>query len=244
MPTLTPEQQLEKRIHERFVKAMATYHLIEDDDKILVGLSGGKDSMCLTEILARRSQIHHPRFEVEALHVRMDNIEYESDTQYLEEFCRRLGVRLHVRTTRFDPTTDKRKSPCFLCSWYRRKELFNLAQELGFNKIALGHHQDDILHTTLMGLFYQGQFGCMPARLRMRKMPLTLIRPLCLVTEHDLKQMADIKGYQEQKKICPHENDSHRTTIKQLFDEIESMNPEARSCVWRALVSAGKLVEE
>ena len=244
MPQPTAEQKLEKRINERFIKAMATYHLIEDDDKILVGLSGGKDSMCLTEILARRSRIHHPRFEVEALHVRMENIEYESDTRYLEEFCQQLGVRLHVRTTRFDPTTDQRKSPCFLCSWYRRKEMFNLAQQLGFNKIALGHHQDDILHTTLMGLFYQGQFGGMPALLRMRKMPLTLIRPLCMVAESDLIQMAEMKGYQEQKKRCPYENDSHRTDIKKLFAEIEAMNPEARSCVWRALTSAGKLTEE
>ena len=244
MPLPTPEQLLDKRIHDRFVKAMATYHLIEDDDKILVGLSGGKDSMCLTEILARRSRIHHPRFEVEALHLRMENIEYESDTQYLADFCHQLGVKLHVRTTHFDPSTDKRKSPCFLCSWYRRKEMFNLAQQLGFNKIALGHHQDDILHTTLLGLFYQGQFGGMPALLRMRKMPLTLIRPLCMVAESDLIQMAEMRGYQEQKKRCPYEHDSHRTDIKRLFAEIEAMNPEARSCVWRALTSAGKLMEE
>ena len=244
MPKRTPEQLLDKRIHDRFVRAMATYQLIEDGDKILVGLSGGKDSMCLTEILARRSQIHHPRFEVEALHVRMENIEYESDVSYLEDFCHQLGVRLHVRMTRFDPTTDKRKSPCFLCSWYRRKVLFNLAQELGFNKIALGHHQDDILHTTLMGLFYQGHFGSMPAKLRMRKMPLTIIRPLCMIEESDLVQMAANKGYQKQKKHCPYENDSHRTDIRKLFDQIATMNPEARSCIWRALETAGKLVEE
>lgn len=244
MPTLTDKQRLEKRINERFVKAMVTYHLIEDDDKILVGLSGGKDSMCLTEILVGRSRIRHPRFEVEAVHVRMENIEYESDVSYLEDFCGKLGVRLHVRTTSFDPSTDKRKSPCFLCSWYRRKELFNLAQELKFNKIAFGHHQDDILHTTLMGLFYQGQFGCMPARLRMRKMPLTLIRPLCLVPEKDLKKMAEIRGYQKQKKLCPYENDSHRTDIRNLFDKIEAMNPEARSCVWHSLETAGKLEED
>ena len=95
-------RRLEKRLNERFVKAMATYHLIEDDDRSLVGLSGGKDSLLLTELLAKRAKIDHPRFEVEALHVRMENIHYESDTSYLQQFCEELGVRLHVRTTRFE----------------------------------------------------------------------------------------------------------------------------------------------
>ena len=95
-------RRLEKRFNERFVKAMATYHLIEDDDRILVGLSGGKDSLLLLELLARRSRIDHPRFKVEALHVRMENIHYETDTSYLQAFCDNLGVPLHVRTTSFE----------------------------------------------------------------------------------------------------------------------------------------------
>ena len=137
MPPLTASDRLEKRVKERLVKAMATYSLISDDDRILVALSGGKDSMCLLELLALRRQIQHPRFELEALHVRMSNIHYESDTSYLTSFASELGVRLHVRTTGFDASTDSRRSPCFLCSWYRRKMLFNVAQELGCNKIAL-----------------------------------------------------------------------------------------------------------
>ncbi len=243
MPQLTAAQKLEKRLSERMVKAMATYNLIEDDDKILVGLSGGKDSLCLLELLARRRRIQHPRFEVEALHVRMENIHYESDTSYLEEFARKLDVRLHIRTTRFDATTDTRRSPCFLCSWYRRKELFNLAQELGFNKIALGHHQDDIIHTTMMTLFYQGAFGSMPARLQMRKMPLTIIRPLCLCQESDIRAYAEQQGYQKQKKLCPYESTTNRTSASDLFAHIEQLNPEARYCIWRALESDEKLVE-
>ena len=95
-------RRLKRRLKERFVKAMATYHLIEDDDRILVGLSGGKDSLLLTELLAKRSLIQHPRFTVEALHVRMENIRYETDTSYLQAFCDSLGIRLHIRTTRFE----------------------------------------------------------------------------------------------------------------------------------------------
>ena len=244
MPQLTPAQQLTKRLKERMVKAMATYQLIDDEDKILVGLSGGKDSLCLLELLAHRRLIQHPRFEVAALHVRMENIEYESDTSYLEDFARELDVKLHIRTTRFDMTTDKRRSPCFLCSWYRRKELFNFAQEIGYNKIALGHHQDDIIQTTLMGLFYQGSFGSMPVRLKMRKMPITIIRPLCMETEDDIKAYATLRGYKNQKKLCPYETQTHRQDIKNMFSQIEAMNPEARSCIWRALNNSGKMVEE
>jgi tRNA(Ile)-lysidine synthase TilS/MesJ len=255
-------RRLWHRLNERFVKAMATYHLIEDDDRILVGLSGGKDSFLLLELLAKRAKIEHPRFSVEALHVRMENIHYETDTSYLQSFCDALGIKLHVRTTRFEvePSVEntavlqqspessarlrKQKQPCFLCSWNRRKQLFNLAQELGCNKIALGHHQDDILHTALMNLTFQGRFGSMPARLKMRKMPLTIIRPLCMIEEKDIKTYAELQGYQKQQKLCPYENNSHRTDIKRLYEEIERMNPEARYNIWNALNANNKLIED
>ena len=134
LDTKYQSRRLEKRLKERFVKAMATYHLIEDDDRILVGLSGGKDSLLLLELLAKRAKILHPRFSVEALHVRMENIHYETDTSYLQAFCDNLEVRLHVRTTKFEvgPLSEnsenseksensesaarlrKQKQPCFL----------------------------------------------------------------------------------------------------------------------------------
>ena len=255
-------RRLEKRLNERFIKAMATYHLIEDDDRILVGLSGGKDSLLLTEFLAKRAKIDHPRFEVEALHVRMENIHYESDTSYLQQFCEELGIRLHIKSTRFevdnpsiqsnpsnqnDPETAaclrKQKQPCFLCSWQRRKEMFNLAQTLGCNKIALGHHQDDLIHTALMNLTFQGRFDTMPASLKMRKMPLTIIRPLCLIPESEIKAWAEIQGYQKQQKLCPYETNSHRTDIKQIYDALEQLNPEVRYNIWGALEAENKLTE-
>jgi tRNA(Ile)-lysidine synthase TilS/MesJ len=246
-------RRLWHRLNERFVKAMATYHLIEDDDRILVGLSGGKDSLLLLELLAKRAKIDHPRFSVEALHVRMENIHYETDTSYLQSFCNALNVRLHVKTTSFEIGPEaiknsrdarRQKQPCFLCSWNRRKQIFNLAQELGCNKIALGHHQDDLIHTALMNLTFQGRFDTMPALLKMRKMPLTIIRPLCMIEEQDIKAYAEQQGYQKQKKLCPYETDSHRSDIKRLYDAIEQMNPEARYSIWRALNADNKLIEE
>ena len=229
---------------------MAAYHLIEDDDKILVGLSGGKDSLLLTELLAKRARIQHPRFKVEAIHVRMENIQYQTDTSYLEQFCSALDVPLHVVTTSFEvgnahgEDLRKQKQPCFLCSWNRRKQLFNLAQELGCNKIALGHHQDDIIHTALMNLTYQAHFATMPVRLRMRKMPLTIIRPLCLIQEHDIKAWAEIQHYQKQQMLCPYETNSHRTDIKRIYDQLEQMNPEVRYNIWNALENDNKLIED
>ena len=246
-------RRLKKRLNERFVKAMATYHLIEDDDRILVGLSGGKDSLLLLELLAKRAKIDHPRFSVEALHVRMENIHYETDTSYLQSFCDALNVRLHVKTTSFEIGPEaiknsrdarRQKQPCFLCSWNRRKQLFNLAQELGCNKIALGHHQDDLIHTVLMNLTFQGRFDTMPALLRMQKMPLSIIRPLCMIEEQDIKAYAELQGYQKQQKLCPYETDSHRSDIKRLYDAIEQINPEARYSIWRALNTDNKLLEK
>ncbi len=255
---MTEERTKEKeilwhRLNELFVKAFATYHLLNDDDHVLVGISGGKDSLCLLELLAQRAKIHHPRFQVEALHVRMENIHYETSTNYLTQFCQELEIPLHIRTTRFEIGGDscrsskdarRQKSPCFLCSWYRRKMLFNTAQELGCNKIALGHHQDDILNTALMNLTFQGRFGTMPALLKMKKMPIIVIRPLCMIPEELIRQYAELRTYEQQKTICPYEHESHRTDIRQLYDLAERQNPEFRHSLWNALNSEGKLVEE
>ena len=238
---MTEQERLFRKINERFVKAFAAYQLLEDDDHILVGLSGGKDSLLLTELLAKRARIQHPRFQVEAVHVRMKNIHYETDTAYLQQFCDELGVPLYLITISFE---EGAKPACFLCSWNRRKQLFNLAQELGCNKIALGHHQDDLLHTTLMNLLYQGRFGTMPARLRMKKMPLQIIRPLCMVPEEMIREYATMSNYQKLVKLCPYEHDTNRTTARRIFEQAEQANPEVRYSLWNALERDGKLVEE
>ena len=246
---------LDERLWKQFNKALGQFQLIDEDDKILVGLSGGKDSLCLLEFLARRSKVHVPHFTVEALHVRMENIHYETDTTYLQSFCDRLGVPLHIITTSFETNHNhnsqlsifnsqlKEKPACFLCSWQRRKQLFNLAQELGCTKIALGHHQDDIIHTALMNLTFQGHFSTMPAKLRMRKMPLTIIRPLCLCQEADIKAYAELHGYEKQLKQCPYEIATNRTSVSELFKYMQQLNPEVRYCIWRALEADNKLVE-
>lgn len=233
---MTEEEQLFQKIERKIRKAMNDYRLIEDGDRILVGLSGGKDSLALIELLGRRMRIHKPRFEVIAAHISMSNIGYVCDLDYLRSHCERYGIRLVHHTTSFDMTTDRRKSPCFLCSWNRRKAMFCLAKELGCNKIALGHHQDDILQTLLMNMTFQGAFGTMPPKLTMNKFDMTIIRPMCLVQEADLKVLESMRGYVQQKRPCPYEESSSRPEMKEVISLLEQMNPMARQNLWSSMM--------
>lgn len=242
----TPEQiALEKqlnRLTKRFHKACADYQLIDDDDHILIGLSGGKDSLLLTELLGRRAQIYKPRFKVTALHVRVKERDYHTDLSYLESFCAEAQVPLIVRDTEIGelpntPNTQTTQNPCFLCSWYRRKALFNAAQELGCNKIAFGHHRDDVAQTLLMNLFFQGAFATMPPILQLDKMPLQLIRPLCLIDEADIVTYAAMRGYEKQTKLCPFEHVSSREKVKELLEHIKTLNPEAIDSLFGAMTN-------
>ena len=237
MALLTTEDKLLRRINQRFAKGVVQYGLIEDDDKILVGLSGGKDSMALLELLALRSRIHKPRYSLMAVHVGMTNVAYRADLDYLKAYSEGLGVPFVHYETSFDPSTDTRKSPCFLCSWNRRKALFTVAKEHGCNKIALGHHMDDILQTLLMNITFQGAFSSMPPKLVMHKFDMTLIRPLCLVHEADLEELAALRGYRNQVKNCPYETASNRARMKDVLRRLEELNPEARYSLWGSMTN-------
>ena len=238
----TLEQILNHQLYKQFQKALTDYSMLADGDRILIGLSGGKDSLCLLEMLARRQRIFKHKIEVEAVHVRMKNIHYESDTSYLERFASEHGVKLYIINTEFDDTKKSDKPACFLCSWHRRKALFHYAQEADFNKIALGHHMDDIIHTAMLNQFYQGSFSTMPAVMQMDKMPLTIIRPLCLIKESNIQEYAELCRYEKQIKTCPYEKQSNRTDMRRVFEEIEHINPEARYSIWHALEKEGKLI--
>ena len=237
MAKFTEEDKLMRRIGQRFNKGVVKYCLIDDDDKILVGLSGGKDSLALLELLAKRSRILKPKFSVVAVHVSMSNIPYQADLEYLRAYAEGLGVPFIHYETSFDPSTDTRKSPCFLCSWNRRKALFTVAKEQGCNKIALGHHMDDILETLLMNITFQGAFSTMPPRLVMNKFDMTIIRPMCMVHESDLEELALVRGFRKQIKNCPYETQSNRTDMKGVLKQLEALNPEARYSLWGSMTN-------
>lgn len=233
----TPEQveseKLWKRLFGRFHKACADYRLLEDGDYVMIGLSGGKDSLALVEMLGAQQRIYKPRIRVCAVHVSVSNIGYQSDQQYLSDFCAQHGVEYIPIETSFEE--NEVRDHCFLCSWYRRKALFNLAQERGCNKIALGHHMDDIVETALMNMVFHGSISTITPSLKLDKMPITLIRPLCLLQEAELKRFSKLRGYVKQQKLCPYEHDSHRADAKRLVTQLEQLNPNVRESIWHAL---------
>lgn len=240
MAIKTEEELLFRKIEAKIQKAIWEYDLIADGDRILIGLSGGKDSLALVDLLGRRQKIFRPKFEVVVAHIIMENIPYNADLDYLRGCAEEHNLPFVVHKTSFDSTTDKRKSPCFLCSWTRRKALFDIAKQYKCNKIALGHHQDDLLQTLLMNMTFQGAFGTMPPRLKMDKFDMTLIRPLCLVEEKELIRIAEWKGYKKLLKNCPHESTSSRPDLKGVLARLEEINPHARYNLWGSMTHIQK----
>ena len=222
-------------IRKKFGQATKGYSMLEDDDKILIALSGGKDSLTMLKLLAEQSKIHKPQISIVAAHVTMTNIPNKTNLEFLKEFCKENNTELHVLESGFDASTDNRKSPCFLCSWNRRKALFTFAQESGCNKIALGHNMDDFIETMLMNITFQGAFSAMTPVMQMEKFPIKIIRPLCLVNENDVEKYAKEQNFPPQHKNCPYENDSNRKNMKDLLKHLESLNPEARYNLWGAM---------
>ncbi len=241
MPTDYPTPQY-RRLQRLLTAAVKRYALLAPGDKVLVGLSGGKDSLALLELLARLRMRLNRNFDILALHVRMENVDYRTDTAYLSAFAESLEVPLHVLTADFGEDRKAGRGPCFLCAWTRRKLLFAKAQEWGCGKIALGHHRDDILRTALMNLAFNGSFGTMPVRMEMDKFPVTIIRPLALVGEDTLREWAALRGYRPLGKVCPHDSRSARTEVGGVEEAFLRLNPESRQSLWHALEKIGALV--
>ena len=229
------DKKILQKIQSKFVKAINDYGLIEDNDHILIGLSGGKDSLALVELLGERMKMIVPRFKLTAVHISVENIPYQSDLEYLKTYSEQFNIPFVHHSTRFVDTTETNKSTCFLCSWQRRKALFEIAEKLNCNKIALGHHLDDIAETLLLNLVYQGSFSSIPPKLKMNKFNMTIIRPLALISEQEMKEMQRIRGFQKQIKNCPHEKDSSRRKAKSLITELEKWNPNVRQNLWAAM---------
>lgn len=224
-----------KTLQRQFNKGCTQFGLFEDGDRILIALSGGKDSMVMTHLLGQRAQIFRPHIHVEAAHVVMDNIPYASDLEYLQDFCKNQGIKLHILHSSFDESTDRRHTHCYLCSRYRRQALLRFATDNGFNKVALGHHNDDILTTLLMNLTFEGSNRSMPPKLTLEHFPISIIRPLCLVHEEQLIAAADNLSIRKQKRQCPYETDTKRKTMREMLDLFQQINPEARYSLWHSL---------
>ena len=163
-------------------KAIYDYGLIAPGDKILVGVSGGKDSLALLEVLALRERDPKQDYTVVAAHIAVENVAYEVDAAYLGDFCARLGVRFVSRTIRSDVRDGSSKPACFVCAWHRRKALFEIAKEEGCCKLALAHHRDDAVESLLMSMMFNGTIASMPPKLSMFGRNTSSVRKSFLMT--------------------------------------------------------------
>lgn len=198
--------------------------MIKEGDHVLVGLSGGKDSMILVKALAERKGAVPFEFSLTAAHIEATGIGYKIDREKLTAFCNNLEIPLHYRTIEPDLEQDPSKTACFICSWHRRKELFALTKELNCNKLALGHHRNDAVETLLMNMIYHGSISSLPYSLEMFEGRVQLIRPLMDLDERMLEEYAGLNNLEKVEKSCPHEDRTRRENIARLIKEVEKLH--------------------
>jgi len=233
--------KLFKKICRKLGTTLRDHQMIREGDHVLVGLSGGKDSMILLAALAERLRAMPFDFKLSAAHIEATGIGYEIDREKLSSYCKELQIPLHYRTTEPDLEQDPSKAACFVCSWHRRKKLFELTRELECNKLALGHHRNDAAETLLMNMIYHGSISSLPYTLRMFDGRIELIRPMMDLDEVLLKEYARLNELVKVEKSCPHENKTQRESIRQLLSNIEELHPQGPFNIFK---SANKIFEE
>ena len=229
------EKVFMRELFRKVGKAIFDYRLIADGDKILVGVSGGKDSLTLLEVLALRARDPKQHYRVVAAHIAVENVAYEVDADYVRQFCERLGVEFVHRTVNAEVAPDSKKPACFVCSWNRRKALFEIAKEYGCNKLALGHHRDDAVESLLMSMMFNGTIASMPPKLDMFDHTFTLIRPLIYLTNDETLQYATYREFRKQKKNCPHERATNRNAVSEIVRQMEALSPHVRGNLFAAM---------
>ena len=234
-----------KALFSKFAKAINTYDLIQPGDKIAVCISGGKDSMLMAKLFQELKR--HNKFPFELVFLVMDPGYSEVNRKLIENNARIMGVPITVFESQiFEAVYDIQKSPCYLCARMRRGHLYHFAQQLGCNKIALGHHYDDVIETILMGMLYGAQVQTMMPKLHSIHFEgMELIRPLYLVREDDIKAWRDYNGLHFIQCACKftdtcttcnnEENRSKRVEIKELIKNLKKVNPFVESNIFRSV---------
>ena len=239
------KKPFKKKLWRPFCKAINEYDLIQPGDKIAVCISGGKDSMLMAKLFQELKR--HNKFPFELVFLVMDPGYNERNRQQIEDNASLLGVPIQIfETTIFDSVYHIDKSPCYLCARMRRGNLYAQAKALGCNKIALGHHYDDVIETILMAMLYGAQIQTMMPKLHSLNFEgMELIRPMYLIREEDIIRWRDRQGLkflqcackftEENHDISNEENKSKRLEIKHLIKELKKVNPFVEGNIFRSV---------
>lgn len=206
-------------------KAVEEYDMIENGDKIAVGVSGGKDSLALLCALAKLKRVLPFKYEIVAITIDMGLP--DMDFSPIKELCRELEIAYHIVKTEIYEiifNVRKEKSPCSLCAKMRRGALHDAALELGCNKIALGHHFDDVVETFMLNLFFEGRIGCFRPVTYLSRKNITMIRPLIYTQEKEVKRFAKGAELPVVKSNCPADGHTERARMKELLAGFDSMH--------------------
>lgn len=220
-----------------FRRAINQYKMIKDGDKIAVGVSGGKDSVVLLKLLAEYQRFSPEQFELIAITVDLRFDGKPMDTAPIQKLCDELNVKYVVESTDIGQIVfDARKetNPCALCSKMRKGALYNCATDNGCNKVALGHHKDDLIDTMFLSLFYEGRLSTFAPKSYLNRTGLTMIRPLIFTNEKDIIPYS--KELPVVKSCCPANKTTKRERIKEIISLIGKDIPEIREMVFTALV--------
>lgn len=239
------QKKFRKEIWNRFTQSVNEYELIKPNDRIAVCISGGKDSMLMAKLI---QMLHrHSKFPFEVKYLVMDPGYSPANREIIERNAKRLGIPITVfESDIFDSVYNVEKNPCYLCARMRRGHLYSKAQELGCNKIALGHHYDDVIETILMSMLYGGQIQTMMPKLNSTNFEgMQLIRPLYMVREDDIKRWRDYNGLRFIQCACKftdtcttcnnEENLSKRVEVKELIRTLKAKNPFVESNIFKSV---------
>ncbi len=238
-------KKFRKKIWRMFAKAINTYDLVKEGDKIAVCISGGKDSMLMAKLF-QELKIHN-KFEFEVKFLVMDPGYSPENRKVIEENARKLNIPITIyESDIFESVYNVEKSPCYLCARMRRGYLYKFAKDMGCNKIALGHHYDDVIETILMGMLYSGQVQTMMPKLHSTNYEeMELIRPLYLIREQDIKSWCRYNDLHFIQCACKftdtcttcnnEENRSKRVEIKELIKTLKQVNPYVEGNIFKSV---------
>ncbi len=244
------EKSIRKKFHKqlfsKFARAINEYDLLKENDRVAVCISGGKDSMLMAKLFQELKR--HDKFPFELKFLVMDPGYSKANREAIEQNAERLNVPITVfESDIFNAVYDIEKSPCYLCARMRRGYLYSHAKELGCNKIALGHHYDDVIETILMGMLYGGQIQTMMPKLHSTNFEgMELIRPMYLIRETDIKHWRDYNQltflqcacrFTEQCAVTKPDfsSDSKRLEVKRLIAQLKEINPFVEGNIFKSV---------